>query len=102
MTELEYRPPKVCSDRGGYEMIPVRPVALDLGRVRQALESDGVDVLDARVLLIARLNPEATIHANGRVLVKSGDRATAETVFRRLEPLVRTGVGHAPRRARDA
>ncbi len=98
MSDPDYRPPKVCSDRGGYEMIPVRRTTLDLGRVRRVLEASGTEVLDARVLLIVRTEPEATVHENGRVLVKSADLGTAEATFDRLRTALRAGTGDSSRR----
>jgi hypothetical protein len=59
---------------------------LDLGRLRQALEGAGVPVVDARVMLIAQLDPEVTISRNGRILFKTPDSAAADRAFQRLRP----------------
>lgn len=86
-----YRPLRLCSHGGGFEAIPSAPRTLDLGRVRSALESAGVPVLDARVMLIASMDPEVTISRSGRLLFKTADAELAETAFQRLASLADLG-----------
>lgn len=83
-----YRKLTLCSDRGGYEAIPERPFRMDLHKVAERLTNQGVAVLDARVLLVAKLPPEVTIGRDGRLLFKTPELATAETGFRRLRELL--------------
>jgi hypothetical protein len=86
-----YRRLRLCSNGGGYEAIPEPPSRpLDLARVRHALEAEGIAVVDARVLLIAATDPEATISRNGRILLKTRDVRAAEVAFARIEALLRS------------
>lgn len=83
-----YRKLKLCSGSGGFEALPDPPQALDLRRARAALEAAGVAVVDARVMLIAALDPEVTLSRNGRLLFKTRDAAAAERAFGRLRALL--------------
>ncbi len=86
-----YRTLRVCSSRGGFEAIPDPPRELDLTVVRARLEAADVPVVDARVLLIARLESEVTISRTGRLLFKTADSALADRTFARLRPLLEGG-----------
>ncbi len=83
-----YRKLKLCSGSGGFEALPEPPQPLDLRRARTALEAAGVAVVDARVMLIAALDPEVTLSRNGRLLFKTRDAAAAERAFVRLRTLL--------------
>jgi len=83
-----YRRLRLCSHNGGYEAIPEPPTPLDLGAVRAVLEAQGIPVIDARVMLIASLDPEVTISRAGRLLFKTQDAPTAEKAFGRLRTLL--------------
>jgi hypothetical protein len=83
-----YRTLKLCSNGGGFEAIPDPPRRLDLRRVREALERDGLTVVDARVMLIAGSDPEVTISQNGRLLFKTADSRSADRAFARLLPVI--------------
>ncbi len=79
-----YRKLRVCSSGGGIEAVPVGDVRLDLGRIRFALEGHRVAVVDARVMLIASLEPEVTIARTGRLLFKTADERAAAAAFEKL------------------
>jgi hypothetical protein len=83
-----YRRLRLCSNNGGYEAIPEPASPLDLGAVRTILEKEGVPVVDARVMLIASLEPEVTISRAGRLLFKTHDPRAAELAFERLRALL--------------
>ena len=83
-----YRTLRLCANGGGYEALPEVPGALDLALVRAGLERAGIRVVDARVMLIASLDPEVTISRSGRLLFKTPDAATAEQTLARLRSLV--------------
>ena len=83
-----YRALKLCSSGGGYEAVPQAPGSIDLARVRSALEGAGVRVVDARVMLIASLDPETTISRSGRLLFKTADEQAAHRALTRLLPLL--------------
>jgi hypothetical protein len=84
-----YRHLRLCSNNGGYEAIPEPPYPLDLPRVKAVLEREGIPVVDARVMLIASLDPEVTISRAGRLLFKTPDARAAEAAFGRLRSLLR-------------
>jgi hypothetical protein len=83
-----YRTLRLCSNSGAYEALPDPPRPLDLRKVRGVLEREGIAVVDARVMLIAALDPEVTISRNGRLLFKTRDAAAAERAFVRLQDLL--------------
>jgi hypothetical protein len=87
-----YQPLRLCSQGGGFEAVPSSRAAVDLARVRRALEAEGVPVVDARVLLIATLPPEVTIARSGRLLFKTPDAAEADAAFARLAPILAAAV----------
>jgi len=99
-----YRTLRICSNSGAYEALPEPPRRLDLERARHSLESEGIAVVDARVMLIAALEVEVTISQNGRLLFKTRDPAAAARAFERLRGLLGLegpGVeGSAPGRGR--
>jgi hypothetical protein len=83
-----YRRLRVCSSGGGFEAVPTPPLRLNLATARHRLEAEGVAVVDARVMLIAGLDPQTTISANGRLLFKTRDPRAAERAFERLRELL--------------
>jgi hypothetical protein len=97
-----YRKLRMCSNNGGYEAIPDPPLHLDLRSARQALEREGLAVVDARVMLVVALDPEVTVSRSGRLLFKTRDPVAAERAFERLRALLglpgALDEGHMPRR----
>lgn len=83
-----YRRLRLCSNNGGFEAIPEPPAPLDLAWVKRVLEKEGIAVVDARVMLIASLDPEVTISRAGRLLFKTRDARAAERAFERLRSLL--------------
>jgi hypothetical protein len=83
-----YRRLRLCSNNGGYEAIPEPPRTLDLPWVKEVLEKEGIPVIDARVMLIASLEPEVTISRAGRLLFKTRDARAAGQAFERLRILL--------------
>lgn len=74
----EYDAVRLCATKGAYEAIPQRPVHLDLALAARLLTDAGLTVIDARVILIVRSDPEVTISQDGRVLVKTLDPHRAQ------------------------
>jgi hypothetical protein len=83
-----YRTLKLCSGSGGYEALPDPPRPLDLALAQATLESAGIAVVDARVMLIAAMDPDVTLSRNGRILIKTRDAAAAGRAFDRLRTLL--------------
>ncbi len=83
-----YRTLRLCSGRGAFEAIPDPPLRLDLNDARARLEASGATVTDARVLLIIRLEHEVSLSRDGRILVKTPDRAAADRVFHQIVQLL--------------
>ncbi len=78
---MPYSTLRLCAGGGAYEAIPNPRVALDLVRIRSVLESRAIPVVDARVMLIARMESEVTVSRDGRILIKTRDPALAEQLF---------------------
>jgi hypothetical protein len=93
-----YETLKLCSGRSAFESIPSPKLDLDLPSVRSRLEAAGVAVVDARVMLIFRLEHEVTLSRDGRILIKTADPKAADRVFQELDRIARLTT--AP--ARDA
>ena len=83
-----YRSLRLCSNRGGYESVADPPAPIDLARARDVLAREGIPFLDARVMLIARMEVEVTVSRGGRLLFKTQDRRLAERTFERLRALL--------------
>ncbi len=81
---MAYRAVRLCSSGGGYEALPEGRVSLDLARVRVLLESHGIPVTDARVMLIAEMAPEVTLGRSGRILIKTRELVVAEETLDRF------------------
>lgn len=77
-----YTTVRLCSGGGGFEAIPQPRTPVDLAAARERLEASGVPVVDARVMLIAKLEREVTISRDGRILVKTRASEEAERVLR--------------------
>src|SRR5580658_9242893 len=83
-----YRRLRLCSNSGGYEAIPEPSLHLDLAKARGRLEQEGIAVVDARAVLVAAMDPEATISRSGSLLFKTRDAAAAERALERLTSLM--------------
>jgi hypothetical protein len=79
-----YRTLRLCSSRGAFEAIPDPPMRLDLAEVRDKFAANGTEVVDARVMLIVRLDHEVTVSRDGRILVKTQDKAAASRILRQV------------------
>jgi hypothetical protein len=84
---------RLCSGRGAFEAIPRPRLDVDLAEVRRRLEARGVPVVDARVLLIAKLEEEVTVSRDGRVLIKAHDPDLARRLFAELQAAVAPALG---------
>jgi hypothetical protein len=93
---VTYSTVRLCSGGGSFEAIPDPKLALDLGRARRTLEADGVGVIDARVMLIARLEKEVTLARDGRILIKTTDPVVADRILRDLCARLSLGYSEAP------
>jgi hypothetical protein len=96
-----YRQLKLCSGQGGFEALPEGPQTLDLKAVRDRLEREGIAVVDARVMLIAAMDPEVTISRGGRLLFKTQDANSAERAFDRLLPFLAFSASSGDARGRS-
>jgi len=82
-----YRRIRLCSNRGGYEAVPEPPQPIDLGLAKARLEAERIPVVDARVMLIVRIEPEVTLSHRGRLLFKTQDPQLAVRAFERLRSI---------------
>jgi hypothetical protein len=84
---MSYSTLRLCTGGGGFEAIPNPRLHLDLKAIRARLESAAVPVVDARILLIVRMEQELTLSRDGRVLIKSRDPDEANRIFARFREL---------------
>ena len=90
---MTYSTLKLCSGRAGFEAIPRPKLHLDLRAVTARLRHEGIPVVDARVMLLIRLEHEVTLSQDGRVLIKCPDPSEAGRVFARLVSLAGLPAG---------
>ena len=60
-------------------MMPREPMRLDLSRCAARLEGEGLEVVDARALLVVTGRLRATIFPSGRMLVHTDDLEAARS-----------------------
>lgn len=66
---------------------PEQARRVDLVALKKDLGADGFEiVLDARVLLLVRKGTESTVYSNGKVLMKTKEKAEAEAAYAALRP----------------
>jgi hypothetical protein len=85
-----------CSTSAGFTATPEPPRRIDMERLKVALVRDGYTVVvDAKIILIVRkpvptgapAQPvESSLYDNGKVLLKTTDRAAAEQAYSLLAP----------------
>ncbi|HZY70124.1 MAG TPA: hypothetical protein VFF67_03995 [Thermoplasmata archaeon] len=85
---MTYSQLQLCSGGGAFEAIPRPRRSVDLGRIKERLLAQRIEVVDARVMLIVRMEREVTLSRDGRVLIKSRDPAEASRLFDQLRTLV--------------
>jgi hypothetical protein len=90
---MGYETLKLCSGRSAFESIPHPKLDLDLPAIRAKLEAAGVEVVDARVMLIFRLEHEVTLGRDGRILIKTADPRAADRVFQQLDAVAGLSSG---------
>lgn len=86
---MTYETVRLCSGGGAYEAVPRPRLQLDLAAARGRLEESGIPVVDARVMLIVRLEQEVTVSRDGRILIKTRDPHEAERLFARVSGVLR-------------
>jgi hypothetical protein len=91
---MRYATVQLCSGGGGFEAVPHPRAPIDLRAARARLEASGVLVVDARVMLIVRLEREVTVSRDGRILIKTRNAAEAERIF--AEVCARLALERAP------
>jgi hypothetical protein len=90
---VTYSTLQLCSGRAGFEAIPRPKLRLDLPAITARLRQQGIAVVDARVMLLIRLEHEVTLSQDGRVLIKCPDPSEASRVFARLVSLAGLPAG---------
>lgn len=93
---MTYHTLRLCASRGAFEAIPDPPRRLDLTQLKAQLEASGIPVVDARVMLIARMESEVTFGRDGRVLIKSQDPVAAGKLFASLKGLLEPPAAPGP------
>lgn len=85
---MTYSTLALCASKGAYEAVPHPKITVDLRDAKGRLESAGISVTDARVMLIVAMEREVTLSRDGRILIKSHDPKEAARVFDRLRAVV--------------
>jgi hypothetical protein len=62
-----------CKGSSGTEVLPEDKLALPIGTSAEQLRMAGMEVTDARALLIIRDPPQVTLYPSGRMLVHTDD-----------------------------
>ncbi len=75
-----------CEGGTGTEIVPKRPLALDMARCARGLASAGLKVVDAKVLLVVEDAPRTTVWPTGRMIVQT---RVAEEAIARAQDLLR-------------
>jgi hypothetical protein len=96
---VKYSQVRLCSGKGAFEAIPSRRARVDLPAIRDLLQATGREVVDARVMLIIRGQPEITIAADGRLVFKTQDAGEAQRAFQGILALLE---GFRERPGRDS
>ncbi len=80
-----------CKGSSGTEVLTEPRLDLDLAASAERLRGGGLEVTDARVLLVVRSEPQVTLYPSGRMLVHTEDLDEA----RERALLVLRLLGHA-------
>jgi len=62
-----------CKGSSGTEVLPEGKFDISIGDSAKRLREAGMDVTNARVLLIVRGSPQVTLYPSGRMLVHTDD-----------------------------
>ena len=62
-----------CKGSSGTEVLPEGKLDLGMGASAKRLRQAGMDVTNAKVLLIVRGGPQVTLYPSGRMLVHTDD-----------------------------
>lgn len=90
-----------CKGSSGTEVLPESKLDLSMDASATALREAGMEVTDARVLLIVRESPQVTLYPSGRMLVHTDDLDLARDRALRVLTLVVDGRGTGPARHTD-
>ena len=73
-----------CQGSSGTEVLIDEPLALDLDVCASRLEAAGLDVTDARTLLVVTGDVQVTLFPSGRMLVHTSDLEAARALATRV------------------
>lgn len=85
-----------CATSAGFLATQEPPWRMDMGRLKSAVQAAGYHiVVDAKVILIVRRDDghgpvESSLYDNGKVLLKTTDKAAAEAGYAGLAPHLAT------------
>ncbi len=78
-----------CATSAGFLATQDTPWKMDMAALKRAVSAAGFQVVvDAKVILIVRKGVESSLYDNGKVLLKTTDKAAAEAGYAELEPLL--------------
>lgn len=80
---------KPCKTSAAYETMPRKNVRLNLGECARVLSGGGFRIVcDARVMLVVEKQVEASVHANGRLIVKTRIEESARRIADEIYGLI--------------
>lgn len=79
-----------CRTSAAYEVIPERRLRLDITALEKNVQAGGWEVLvnGGIILVVRKGKDDASIFNDGKVLIKTQERAVAERVWSDLKPLI--------------
>ena len=78
-----------CTTSAGFMATPEQARRVRMPDLKAALLQAGYQVIvDAKVLLVVRKDVESSVYDTGKVILKTTDKADAETAYDDLRPLL--------------
>lgn len=72
---------KPCRSIAAYTSVPKKNLKLELAECKVMLEKAGYDVIDAKVMLVAKKATDITIYQSGKLLLNTSDRELARKLM---------------------
>lgn len=73
-----------CRGIAAYASVPKKNLRLDLGRCKSRLEKAGYEVIDAKVMLVAKKDTDVTVYQSGKLLVNTDDKEVARNLVEEI------------------
>lgn len=78
-----------CTTSAGFMATPEQTRRVRMGEMKAAMLDAGYQiVVDAKVLLVVRRDVESSVYDTGKVILKTTDKAQAQSAYDDLRPLL--------------